>query len=254
MAPAQAILRFEAASFAYGRRAVLRDVSFDVEAGSFVGIVGPNGSGKTTLLRAALGVLEPSRGRVSRLAPNVRVGYVPQRLSIDPVFPLRVFDLVLMGRYPRIGPLRRAKAEDLEAVDEACVQLGILHLKHELFRDLSGGQQQRSLIARALAAQPDLLVLDEPTNGMDIGSERGIMDVVTALCRDRNVTILFVTHLLNLVAGAATHIALVHDGAVTIGPRDEILLPPRLSEIYGVPIDVHEVGGRRLVIAREPAR
>lgn len=222
-----------------------------IRQGSFLGIVGPNGSGKTTLLRAALGILTPRRGRVHRPSAALRLGYVPQRFSIDPIFPLRVRDLVMMGRYPMLGPLRRPRAADRSAVERACDQLGIADLVDRLYRDLSGGQQQRALIARAMAAEPRLLVLDEPTNGMDLGSERSIMELVRSLHSRQGVTVLFVTHLLNLVANAATDLALVHDGSASVGRRDEMLRADRLSAIYATPVEVREIDGTTFVFARE---
>ncbi|MFH0947204.1 MAG: metal ABC transporter ATP-binding protein [Planctomycetota bacterium] len=214
-----------------------------ISSGMFVGIVGPNGSGKTTLLRAFLGTLRPKEGRIVRANGKLRIGYVPQRITIDPVFPLSVGDLVTMGRYPRIGPFRRVSAEDRRAVQEACERLEIPELRDCLYRDLSGGQQQRALIARALAGKPELLVLDEPTNGMDLVSEHAIMNLITDLAGKERVTVLFVTHLLNLVANRASHLALVHGGRVTMAPREEMLTEQKLSAIYGIPVEVLEVGG-----------
>jgi len=216
----------------------------------FLGIVGPNGSGKTTLLRAILGTLRPRAGQVIRPVPKLRLGYVPQRSSVDPVFPLRVGELVMMGRYSRLGPIRRPGAEDRRQVARALSQLQILDLEQRLYRDLSGGQQQRTLIARALCGEPELLVLDEPTNGMDLGSEQAIMDLVGSLSKEAGVTVLFVTHLLNLVANQASHLALVHAGAVTVARREEMLDEHRLSSIYGIPVEVCRFGDSALVRAR----
>ena len=244
-------MRFEQASLGYGRKPVLTGVSLSIDAGMFLGIVGPNGSGKTTLLRAILGILSPRVGQVTRAASGLRVGYVPQRSSVDPVFPLRVTELVLMGRYGRLGPFRRPRTEDHHQVGQALQQLQILDLAERLYRDLSGGQQQRVLIARALCGEPELLVLDEPTNGMDLASEQAIMDLVGSLARDAGVTVLFVTHLLNLVANQASHLALVHGGVVTLARREEMLDEHRLSAIYGIPVEVCRLGHGVVVRARQ---
>ena len=176
---------------------------------------------------------------------------MPQRTTIDPVFPLSVRDLVTMGRYPRIGPFRRVSAEDHRAVREACERLEIPELQEHLYRDLSGGQQQRALIARALAGEPELLVLDEPTNGMDLVSEHAIMNLISDLAEREQVTVLFVTHLLNLVANRASHLALVHGGRVTMAPRNEMLTEQKLSAIYGIPVEVLDVGGAVQIRPRE---
>lgn len=254
------ILSLRGAALGYGTRVVLEDLDFEVARGSFVGIVGPNGSGKTTLLRAAIGLLQPLRGRVERGTGAggrpLRIGYVPQRTRLDPIFPFRVRDVVMMGRYPHIGPLRRPSAIDHHSVEEACATVFVVDLLDRPFRDLSGGQQQRTLIARALASDPDLLVLDEPTNGMDLISETGIMRVISRLHRERGATILLVTHLLHLVANDTTDLALVparHDGqdaGFQFAPREQILSEATLSAFYGMPIVVREVEGQRVILPR----
>lgn len=245
------LLSYRGATLGYRRRAVLTGVDLDVSRGDFLGIVGPNGSGKSTLLAAALGLRGPSSGKVWR-APGLRIGYVPQRSRIDPIFPLRVRDLIMMGRYPHVGVLRRPRESDRVAVVRAAQALSIEELLERPFRDLSGGQQQRALIARALAVEPHLLVLDEPTNGMDLGSERAIVEVIAALHRERGVTVLFVTHLLNLLANYADRFALIQDGCVRVGAREALLTAEVLSDLYDTPVLVENVGGRRLILAAGP--
>ncbi len=254
---ADVLIEFRGASLGYGRRVVLDGVSFAIRRGTFTGIVGPNGSGKSTLLRAALALDAPLRGSVERPpGASLRIGYVPQRARIDPIFPLRVRDLVAMGRYPHAGALRRAGPRDVAVIDDACRRVGIERLADRPFRDLSGGQQQRTLIARALATEPDLLVLDEPTNGMDLASEHSICEVIESLHRECGTAVLFVTHLLHLVADAASELVLlapVRDGGAgepsrfVRGGRDEILTGSALSAIYGMPIEVHRIAGRTIV-------
>lgn len=257
------ILSLHKATLGYGRRVVLEDLDFEVARGSFVGIVGPNGSGKTTLLRTAIGLLPAIAGRIERGigagGRALRIGYVPQRTRLDPIFPFRVRDVVMMGRYPHIGPLRRPSTSDHRAVEEACATVAVVDLLDRPFRDLSGGQQQRALIARALASDPDLLVLDEPTNGMDLISETGIMRVISRLHRERGATILLVTHLLHLVANDTTDLALVparHDGQSArfqYAPRQRILNEATLSAFYGMPIVVREFEGQRVILPRGDA-
>jgi ABC-type Mn2+/Zn2+ transport system ATPase subunit len=224
-------------------------VSFEIHRGDFVAVVGPNGSGKTTLLRAMLGLLAPlnGRGRVRR-APAA-FGYVPQRARLDPVFPLRTADVVRMGRYRQVGPVRRFRAADDAAVATALRQLGIEDLAARPYRDLSGGQQQRTLLARALAGEPDALVLDEPTNGMDLAAEAAIVATVARLAAAGR-TVVFVTHQIGLLADVATRFLLLGDrGQMLVGDRATVLTSAALSAFYGAPIEVERVAGRTIVSA-----
>lgn len=256
-----ALLVIRGASLGYGRRVVLESVDLTIERGAFVGIVGPNGSGKTTLLRAILGIDEPLAGKIE-IGPNpsVRVGYVPQRARIDPIFPLRVRDLVAMGRYPHRGPLARSTPQDEAAIHTAARSVAIENLLDRPYRELSGGQQQRALLARALATEPDLLVLDEPTNGMDLAAEYGLCAVVERLHRELGTTVLFVTHLLHLVSDVATELVLIAPAAgggasrCIAGERDSILTESKLSELYGIPITVERLRDRTVIAPRRTER
>jgi manganese/zinc/iron transport system ATP- binding protein len=233
-------------SFGY-RHAVLRGVSFDVERGEILGIVGPNGCGKTTLLRTILGLLKPLHGQVTRQA-GLTISYVPQRDRIDTILPVSALDVVLMGRAARAGPLQRVHRTDRDAGRRALALLGAEALSEQLFRNLSGGQQQRVLLARALAAAADVLVLDEPTAGMDAASEAAILEFLRDLNRRQGVTILIVTHMLPLVLNPATSIMLLGTNAILHGPTDEVLREDRLSELYGVPVHLGVVAGQRTLV------
>jgi ABC-type Mn2+/Zn2+ transport system ATPase subunit len=158
----KALITFDGVTLGYGRRPVLTDLSFRIPEGDFLGLVGPNGAGKTTILRAILGSLAPTAGTISR-ADGLRFGYVPQRDQVDYNFPLEVVDVVLMGRYDRVGLGRRPGRHDRERARAALEHVGIAHLADEPLSALSGGQRQRALIARALVGEPNLLVLDVPT-------------------------------------------------------------------------------------------
>src|SRR5688500_6914406 len=147
------LVSFDHATLGYGRRVVLSDISFDIPRGDFLGLVGPNGAGKTTILRAMLGSLQPLQGRM-KIDPSIRVGYVPQRDSVDYNFPLTVTDVVLMGRYDRIGLGRRPTSEDRKRALAALEHVGIANLAENQLTALSGGQKQRTLIARALVGEP----------------------------------------------------------------------------------------------------
>jgi ABC-type Mn2+/Zn2+ transport system ATPase subunit len=232
----------------YGRRRILTGVSLHVAPGDFLGIVGPNGAGKTTLLKAILGLLPPQSGRIIRGAGDLRIGYVPQRESVDTLFPLTVLDIVLMGRYKRLGAFKRPGRADRGWGYKALEHVGISNLAGQPYSNLSGGQKQRALIARALVGEPNLLVLDEPTNGMDLVSEQAIMELVRHLHDVDRITVLMVSHLLNTVANYARHIAIVGDGVVREGPVEEMVTSSRLSELYGIGVQVVDVDGRRVVL------
>ncbi|HET9797712.1 MAG TPA: metal ABC transporter ATP-binding protein [Gemmatimonadaceae bacterium] len=244
-----ALITFDRATLGYGRRVVLSDITFDIPPGDFIGLVGPNGAGKTTILRAILGSLTPIRGTVTT-APGLRFGYVPQRDSVDYGFPLEVLDVVLMGRYDRIGLLRRPSREDRRLAEAALDHVGIGHLAAQQLNALSGGQKQRVLIARALVGQPNVLVLDEPTNGMDLVSTTQILGLVRELHERDNLTVLMVSHALNEVANYVERIALVVERGFRVGTVAEIMTEDVLTRMYGIPVDVDEMHGHRIVVAR----
>jgi manganese/zinc/iron transport system ATP- binding protein len=244
-----ALVSFNHATLGYGRRVVLSDLTFEIPEGDFLGIVGPNGAGKTTILRAILRTLKPLAGSVSH-APNLRYGYVPQRDQVDYNFPLKVVDVVMMGRYDRIGLGRRPGSKDRDLACAALEHVGILDLADQQLVALSGGQKQRTLIARALVGQPNVLILDEPTSGMDLVSMTQILGLVRELHERDGLTVLMVSHALNEVANYVERIALVTSGQFRVGAVDEIMSPSVLSEIYGIPVDVEAVNGHRIVVAR----
>lgn len=243
------LVRFDRATLGYGRQVVLRDISFAIPEGDFLGLVGPNGSGKTTILRALLGTHGPLAGTVER-ADGLRFGYVPQRDQVDYDYPLTALDVVLMGRYDRIGLGRRPSADDRARALRALEQVGVPELAARNLRDLSGGQRQRTLIARALVGEPNVLVLDEPTNGMDLVSTTQILGFVRDLHERSGLTVLMVSHALNEVANYVERIALVVANGFRIGTTAEIMTEPVLSEIYGIPVEVSAFDGHRMVIAR----
>jgi ABC-type Mn2+/Zn2+ transport system ATPase subunit len=244
-----ALISFEGATLGYGRRTVLSNLTFDIPHGDFLGLVGPNGAGKTTILRAILGSLEPLAGRVV-IAPGLRFGYVPQRDSVDYNFPLKVIDVVMMGRYDRIGLAKRPTAEDRRLACESLEHVGILNLAEQPLTALSGGQKQRTLIARALVGKPTVLVLDEPTNGMDLVSTTQILGLVRELHERDNLTVLMVSHALNEVANYVERIALVVERGFRIGTVAEIMTEKTLTDMYGIPVEVDEMHGHRIVVAK----
>lgn len=247
MSPA-ALVALEGAAVGYGRRAILDGVDLEVAPGDFLAVVGPNGGGKTTLVRALLGALPLLAGRLVR-REALAVGYVPQREHVDPVWPFTAGEVVLMGRVPGLGPWRRPGHADREEVQRALSRVGIEHLAGLPYGELSGGQRQRTLIARALAANPELLVVDEPTNGMDPAAELATMDLLKDLHEGGKRAIVMVSHRLEAVANYARSLAFVDKDQrlFRMGGIDEMLHPAALGALYGRPVTVRELEGRRLV-------
>ena len=244
------LLTFEHVNLGYGKRTVLSNLNLALHNDDFLGIVGPNGVGKTTILKAMLGILKPLSGRVWK-APNIRLGYVPQRQYIDEAYPLTALEVALMGRYPLLGIFGRPSRKDKEFVMECLDHAGIVDLADRPYRELSGGQKQRTLIARALATQPRALILDEPTNDMDIGSEHAIMELLKQLHNENGVSIVIVSHLLNVIVNYAERFALIDEGLRMVGSTGEVLSSQNLTGIYNVPVEVAEYKGRKVVLTGE---
>lgn len=245
-----ALIKFSGVDLGYSGRPVLRSVGLTVAKGDFLGIVGPNGAGKTTLLRGILGTLRPLCGSVSFADGRgvLRFGYVPQRQSLDDAFPLSVLDVVLMGRNRLVGLCRRPRKADRESAVRALAQVGLSHLAGSLYRDLSGGQKQRVLIARALAGEPNVLVLDEPTTDLDLAGQRAVMDLLARLHEENGLTVVVVSHLLHHVINYATSIAFVVDDTVSVMPTETAVTEAHLGRLYGIGVHVGEVEGRRFVL------
>lgn len=216
----------------YNGTTILEDICLTIKAGSYVGILGPNGSGKTTLLKVILGLIRPNRGevRVFGEPPERRrrrgdvVGYLPQRPLGNPRFPVTVLDVVLMGRYGRIGLLKRPGWPDRELARRRLEDLGIPHLANRLIGDLSGGEQQRVFIARALTVEPRLLVLDEPTVSLDVCVQDEIFELINTLKERLNLTVLMVSH---DIGGVASHV----DDVVCINRRIHVHQPPPIGRL-----------------------
>jgi zinc transport system ATP-binding protein len=219
---------------------VLEDVSLSVSPGEFLAVIGPNGAGKTTLLRVILGLVRPASGevRVFGKAPwelngeRRRIGYVPQILSVDLNFPVRASEVVLMGRYGRIGLLHRPSADDRAVARQAMERVGIADLAHRPIARLSGGQRQRVFLARALANEPDLLLLNEPTTGVDVAATESLYELLRGLHED-GITILVVSHDVGVVASYVDGVACVNRRLVAHGRPDEVLGSEELAQMYG---------------------
>jgi len=247
----EAIISFEGVSLGYGRRRVVSDVSFGILRNDFLGIVGPNGAGKTTLVRAILGILRPSAGRIVRRSNGngtLRMGYVPQRDTLEPILPFTVADVVMMGRFRTMGLIRRPSKVDHEKVEEVIRHVDLQELATHPFGDLSGGQKQRTLIARALAAEPGVLVLDEPTNGMDLTSRTAILELIKRLHSEGDLTVIMVSHLLSDVANYVRRIAIVEESFFLVGTTGEVLTAANLTRLYDLPVYVERLHGNTIVV------
>lgn len=241
------IIEFKKVILGYSRP-ILFDIDFTVNSGDFIGIVGPNGVGKTTFLKAVLGLLKPIEGEIIRHNNLIRFGYVPQRQVVDELFPLSVLDIVLMGRYSLVGLCRRPSKEDRQKALQCLAHVGIEQLASRSYRELSGGQKQRTLLARALACEPTILLLDEPTTDMDLPSEREIMELVEQLREKENLTVLIVSHLLHVVVNSANRLAFVGRNKIQIQDKNEAITQENLSNLYGVPVYVGEIAGKKFVL------
>jgi len=246
-----ALIELTDVAIGYGRKPLMSGVDLSVDKGDFLGVVGPNGSGKTTLLRVMLGNLRPVAGTIDRRA-GLRLGYVPQRVRIDPIFPFTALEVVRGGGMgPKTGsqPGWRLSSAPRRMALEALEQVGVADLARRPLRDLSGGQQQRVLIARALVRDPDLLILDEPTAGMDIPSEHELLDFVSEQNATRGLPIVLVVHQLSLVAGRASKIALINKDIplFAVGTADEVLDADHLTQLYGTPLEVFGQGEDTIV-------
>ncbi len=230
-----------------GTGPILRDVDLTVARGDFVGIVGPSGSGKTTLLRIALGALAPTAGKVQRTA-GLRLGYVPQVETINWNFPVTVAEVVLMARTEgRLLPwASRSERREVSAVLE---RLGIGDLAGRHIRALSGGQQQRVFIARALLGRADLLLLDEPTSGVDVRTRHEVLHVLGEL-HHAGLAILLTTHDLNGVATHLPHLVCLNQTIIASGSPQEVLRSDVLEATYGAPLDVLQHAGLPFVVDR----
>ena len=207
------LLRLEAADFGYDGRAVVRRASLEVRPKEFVVLLGSNGSGKTTLLRGLLGFLPPLAGSVVR-RPGLRIGYVPQRETLDPLYPLSGEAVARLGAWRDLPFWRLGGAREKRRAHEALEACRALGFAGERYAALSGGQRQRVLLARALATEPELLLLDEPTAGVDPETERGILDLLAELRDMRGLSIWMVTHHVHTLGGRADRTVVVSDGDV----------------------------------------
>ncbi len=244
--PADVLVRITNATFGYDAVPVLTDVDLEVRATDFVGVVGPSGSGKTSLLRLLLGTSHPQRGSVVRRS-GLTVGYVPQLETVNWSFPVTVAECVLMARAARRLPW--PSREERAAVAKVLDRLGIGELGGRHIRELSGGQQQRMFIARALLREPQLLLMDEPTSGVDVASRHDMLHLLGEL-NDEGVAIMLTTHDLNGVAAHLPRLVALHKTVIAAGSPRDVITPAVLEQTFGAPMEVLEHLGMRIVLDR----
>jgi len=227
-------------------REVLKDINLSLDEGKFIGIVGPNGGGKTTLLRAILGLMKPTSGQIrifgrppeEVLKTGCMFGYLPQILKVEPDFPIRVIDVVMMGRYGRVGILRWPGEKDRKKAIEYLSMMGVEELRNVPFGQLSGGQQQRASIARALAGEPKILILDEPNTGIDVIGQGDFYHLLKGLRKKFGITILMASHDIGTITAYVDEIACLnytfHYQGNPLGALNENVL----TELYGKNVDL----------------
>jgi iron complex transport system ATP-binding protein len=241
-------------SFRYLEDWVLQDISFRTRKGEFIGVIGPNGSGKTTLLKILYRLLSPQKGEVlferaplkkmSRRDIARRIAVVAQETY--PVFPFRAMEIVLMGRSPYLGHLMFESEKDLEITKKAMERTEILSISERSIDELSGGERKRVFIARALAQEPEVILLDEPTANLDIHHQIEFLDLILALNRERGLTIIMASHDLNLASEFCDRLILLQKGRIfKIGSPEEVITRENIERVYGcgVWVDRNPVSG-----------
>ena len=239
MSATEPFIRFDDLTIGYDNQPVLSGISLSIPRGSFTAILGANGSGKSTLLKTLLGLQPALGGRVCVSAPKGCVpvfGYVPQATQFDPLYLVTGYDVALMGVYGRVGPGKLVPTGERTFVRECLQATGAQDFARKQFAELSGGQKQRVLIARALATKPNLLVLDEPTAGVDAAATQSLLAFITRIHQERGLTILLVTHDLQIVRRHAQQVIWLHDGKVRTGTAAELLRPENLAEVLDLEI------------------
>ena len=230
------ILRAENLGVRYDSGIALESVTFELNLGERMAVVGPNGAGKSTLLKVVAGVMSPTEGRVqifgNEPGGHICIAYVPQRNQVDWSFPVSVADVVMMGRVGKLGLFRNPKASDWELVNQALEVVRMTHLAKRQISQLSGGQQQRMFIARALAQEAELMLMDEPLTGLDINSQEEVFSILGQL-KEQGVTVMVSLHDLKVAAQRFERIMLLNHQMLAIGNPDHVLTPENLVAAYG---------------------
>jgi zinc/manganese transport system ATP-binding protein len=237
-----------------GGKRILNDLSFTVKPGEFMGIIGPNGAGKTTLFRVLLGMVPTTNGSVQfqnqdrKPVPGSSViGYVPQARQIDPETPMTAWDFVSLGLPHRYRPW--TTRQDRTIITEALRLTDAVHLAAKTVGKLSGGEKQRIFLAQAIVRNPQILLLDEPTSNLDPGAQEHMASLVHRICRERRVSVLFISHDINLIARYADRILYLTQGHYAVGTVEEVMQPEVLSRLYGNSVEVMQMGSKLLVVS-----
>ncbi|MGB7857756.1 MAG: ABC transporter ATP-binding protein [Pseudolabrys sp.] len=238
-----------------GGRAVLSDVSFEIQSGEFIGVLGPNGAGKTTLMRAILGLLTPSAGRVKVFGQtpecgNPAIGYLPQLRTVLPDLRIRGRDVIAGSLNGERWGLALSSRHDRLMVEETLEAVGAHELANRPLAEMSGGERQRLLLAQALIGSPRLLLLDEPLISLDARRQEIAIDVVRRVCRERKITVLFSAHELNQLLGALDRVLYLGNGHAVLGSVEEVVTAPILSKLFGTEIQVLRADGHIFVMSR----
>ena len=243
------MLKLENIHSGYNNIPVIEGITLNIENGEFVGMIGPNGSGKTTLARTITKIIKPSKGKVyykdgdiekidiSELARDV--AFMPQEMNT--VFSISVYDIVMMGRFPHIKRFRDAVKKDHDIVNECLRLTEVLNLSEKDIDEISSGERQRVLIAKALAQEPKLLILDEPTSKLDIGHQVQIMDLLRKFNRTKNITIIAILHDLNIASDYCKRLILLNNGRLeAIGTPEKIIESSLIEKVYKTPVYISE--------------
>lgn len=229
------ILELDHVTVRYNGMPALQDISFSLQRGERVAVIGPNGAGKSTLFNVVAGVITANKGQVDvyghEPGEHICIAYVPQRSQVDWKFPVNVADVVMMGRVGKLGLFKWPKRRDWNLVHDALKLVGMDHLAGRQIGELSGGQQQRVFIARALAQEAELMLMDEPLTGLDVKSQEDIFDILDKL-QQRNVTVLVATHDLNLAAERFDRLMLLNQQIIGFGLAREVFTPELLNRAY----------------------
>lgn len=250
------VLSFHGVTLTLGVRHVLAGVDLEIGAGQFIGLLGPNGAGKTTLLRAALGLVQPSRGTVRVLGEPARrgdrrVGYMPQHRTVAAGHALTGWDYVASAVGGWRWGLPHLSAAERNEVEWALETVGATALARRPLGRLSGGERQRLLISQALLGRPKLLLLDEPLISLDPNHQQGVVDLVKRLQLEFGMTVIFSAHELNPLLKAVDQVLYLGNGRAALGTIDEVVTAPVLSKLYGAPIEVLHIGSRVFVVSGE---
>ena len=248
------LIEYKNVSLGYGKTVVHSNLNINIKEGDYWGLVGPNGAGKTTFVKSILGLIKPFPGGEIIYRKNqsekIRFGYIPQRESLDMLYPLTVADVVMMGRYGLLRPGQRPENKDREYVRKSLDEMNITNLSDRLFRSLSFGQQQRVLIARAFSSEPEVLICDEPANEMDIKSQEAIIELLCHFHREHNMTVVLISHHLAHVVDHVEKIALINKQFWRAGNKDEVITEEALSNLYQIPVSIKKIDGKIVVLTK----